>query len=403
MPELRIIHQRGDGGQISDDKVDGFHATEGYWERGTHLRGNQYNGAEYTHNWMFIAYEKTGNYWFGWPDPQTFYGAVSGRNGSPYLGDDSTYGLGAHVTLFMWNNERWTFYFRVANRSGIGYTVTYHGEGANGGSTGQNTAVFGSSFHFQNNGFSRTGYSFAHWEVHNTTGGHIGNYASGQHYGDWNRTNGANAYARWSANHYTVTYHGNYATGGGTGQNTAVYAHSFHFQGNGFSRTGYRFAHWAVYDPWGNHIGNYASGQHYGDWYRDHGVNAYAQWSVNSYNVNFYNNGKGTGVLITQNYNTTITCPTIKAVGYVFGGWATSAESTTVNRAGNSTFTLGPANENYYAIWTENTNGRIWFSELQTVYGGTNPIYISEYRTQSGQTTANSRITLSANFKGKGP
>ena len=52
---------------------------------------------------------------------------------------------------------------------------------------------------------------------------------------------------------------------------------------------------------------------------------------------------------------------------------------------------------------TVNTNNIVRFSELQTVYGGTNPISISEYRTQSEQTTADSKITLSANFKGKGP
>ena len=403
MVQLRIVHQRADGSEISNDIVEDFNAVSGYWERGTYLRGNQYNGAEYTHNWMFIAWEKTGNWWYGWPNPQMNYGAATGRNGSPSLGDDSTYGLGAYVTLFMWNNERWTFFFRVANVSGIGYTVTYHGDGADGGSTGQNTAVYGSSFHFQGNGFSRTGYSFAYWEVYDSSWNRIGNYASGQHYGNWDRTHGANAVARWSANSYTVTYHGDGSDGGGTGQNTAVYGSSFYFQGNGFSRTGYTFAYWEVYDSSWNRIGNYASGQHYGNWDRTHGANAVARWSINSYKVNFYNNGKGTGVLITQNYNTTITCPTLKAVGYVFGGWATSAASTTVNKAGNSTFTLGAVDENYYAIWTENTNGRIWFSELQTVFGGSNPIYISEYRTQSGQTTANSRITLSANFKGKGP
>ena len=85
MPELRIIHQREDGGEISNDKVDGFYAAWGYWTRETTLRGNQYNGAEYTHNWWFIAYEKTGNYDNGWPNPQMFYGAASGDNGWPYL------------------------------------------------------------------------------------------------------------------------------------------------------------------------------------------------------------------------------------------------------------------------------------------------------------------------------
>ena len=93
---------------------------------------------------------------------------------------------------------------------------------------------------------------------------------------------------------------------------------------------------------------------------------------------------------------------TFKAVGFVFEGWATSATSTTVNKIGGATFTLGNADQTFFAIWTPNTNG-IRFSELQTVFSGENPIRISEYRTESGQTIANSEIRLSANFKGKGP
>ena len=55
-----------------------------------------------------------------------------------------------------------------------------------------------------------------------------------------------------------------------------------------------------------------------------------------------------------------------------------------------------------YAIWTDNANNTVRFSELEKVFGGTNPISISEYRTQSGQTTVGSIITVSTHFKGKG-
>ena len=111
--------------------------------------------------------------------------------------------------------------------------------------------------------------------------------------------------------------------------------------------------------------------------------------------------------VITQNYNTTITCPPLKAVGYVFGGWATSVQNATnkiVARATNSTFTLGAAGETYFAIWTENVSPTTKFTDLETVFGrkGTAQISISEYRAESGQTTANSRINFVTNFKGKG-
>lgn len=91
--------------------------------------------------------------------------------------------------------------------------------------------------------------------------------------------------------------------------------------------------------------------------------------------------------------------------GYRKNDGATSVQNATnkiVNKLGGDTFILGAAAENYFAIWTDNANNTVSFSELETVFGGTNPISISEYRTQSGQTTAGSIITVSTHFKGKG-
>ena len=78
---------------------------------------------------------------------------------------------------------------------------------------------------------------------------------------------------------------------------------------------------------------------------------------------------------------------------------AENAESKIVDKLGGATFTL-TEDKNFVAIWSGNTDG-IRFSGLQSVFGGTDPIKISEYRTQSGQTNDNSTIALSANLKGK--
>jgi hypothetical protein len=330
------------------------------------------------------------------------------------VADDQVIGLNQTITL----NKDWPgrgqywddiytyleLYFRIHNLRStiIPSTITYNGNGSTGGSTTSNTAISGSSFTFQANGFTRTGYTFFRWDLYNSNNIYEESYIASSTI-TWTRSGNYTTKASWSANTYTITYNGNGSTGGSTTSNTATYGSNFTFQANGFTRTGYTFNKWELYDSGNSFVALYNSGQSYGIWNRLSNHTAKATWNINTYTVTFNSNGKGTGKTVTQNYGTTVTCPILKAVGYVFGGWATSATSTTVNKAGNATFVLGAANQSFFAIWTLNTNNTVYLSELQTVYGGTNPIGMSEYRTQSGQTTANSQISLSANFKGKGP
>jgi hypothetical protein len=288
------------------------------------------------------------------------------------------------------------------------YTITYDANGGSGTlATNPQTATYDSSFTFQaSNGFTRTGYNFYRWDLYNSNNIYQISYSASSTI-TWTRTENYTVKASWSAKTYTITYDANGGSGTlATNPQTATYDSTFTFQASiGFTRTGYTFNKWDLYESNGTTRLNkeYASGQSYGTWNIPYNIIAKATWNVDSYTVTFDRNGKGTGKTVTQSVGTTVTCPILKAVGYVFGGWATSAASTTVNKAGNATFVLGTANQSFFAIWTENTNGSVSFSELQTVYGGINPIGISEYRTESGQTTANSQITLSANFKGKGP
>jgi hypothetical protein len=398
MPEIRVAIY-DDNGWRGPDRVYHLSAVQGYWTYNYTLPGYFYNTSQYVHNWYFWGWRASYN-WNGSSYPYRMeidYGAAYGNNNNPTLGDDQRYTPGSSVTLFMWNGEMWDFYFAITDKTGVSYTVYYNGNATGvGGGVGQNSPQYGSNFWLQGNGFSLTGHDFAGWylDINGAT------YGSGAYYGVWYYTSNATAYATWSQKYYTVFYNANATgVGGSVSNNSPRYANNFWLQANGFTRTGYNFAGWYL-DING---ATYGSGAYYGVWYNTSNATAYAQWTIIQYTVTFNNNGYGTGKTVTQNYNTTITCPTLKAVGYVFGGWATSASSTTQNKAGGATFTLGAGNENYFAIWTVNTNNVVRFSELQTVYGGTNPISLSEYRTQSGQTTANSKISLSANLKGKGP
>ena len=297
--------------------------------------------------------------------------------------------------------------------SGNTYTIYYYMTGGeDGGTTPENTAIYGSNFTFQANGYTKTGYTFYRWLVRDNNYSFIGYYNAGQLYGIWDRLSNHHAFAEWSAKKYTITYDANGGSGTlATNPQTATYDSTFTFSANTFAKIGHEFSGWHLYDGITriNQTSTYGPASYlYGTWNQDKNLTAIAQWTPNVFTVTFNANGKGgtngTGgtKIIAQNYNTIVTCPIFKAVGHVFGGWATSATSTIVNKIGGATFTLGNADQTFFAIWTVNTDGTK-FSELQTVFSGENPIHISEYRTQSGQTTANSKIALSADFKGKGP
>jgi uncharacterized repeat protein (TIGR02543 family) len=271
-------------------------------------------------------------------------------------------------------------------------------------------ATYGINFTFQTNNFTKTGYGFSGWHLYEGTTriNPTSTYAGG-HDMIWNIDKNLTAVAQWTQESI-ITYEGNGNTGGiQVNSSTATYGNNFTFNTNTFTLTGYEFSGWHLYDGTTriNPTSTYTSGGSYvTTWNIDKNLTAQAQWTLSEFTVTFNTNGKGgangTGYTkeIKQNYNTIVTCPIVKAVGYVFGGWATSVISTIVDKAGNDIFTLGAANQSFFAIWAVNTNG-IRFSELQSVFGGSHQISMSEYRTESGQTIANSEIRIGIHLKGK--
>jgi hypothetical protein len=354
-------------------------------------------GAPFT--FPIINLTRTGYTFFGWWLYQ----------GSTRQPGDVTYASGQGYGN--WNIDGSNFII-MAKWQGITYVLTYNANGGNGSPTPEDV-IYGNNMYFKNSNFySRTGYDFKEWRLEDSSNNHVASYAGNASVAVvWNIDKNVTAKAQWTAKEYTITYDANGANGGTTNSNKATYDSSFTFQNNGFTLTGYEFSGWHLYDGITriNTTSTYGPASYlYGTWNQDKNLTAKAQWTPNVFTVTFNANGKGgtygTGYTktVTQNYDTIVTCPIFKAVGYVFGGWATSATSSTVNKAGNATFTLGKADQTFFAIWTVNTNGTK-FSELQTVFSGENPIHISEYRSVSGQTTANSMISVGTHLRGKSP
>ena len=176
------------------------------------------------------------------------------------------------------------------------YTISYNGNGATGGSTGNTTAIYDQNVTIASNGFTKTGYTFAGWTT--KTDGSDDGYGWTNWKGTWKYVDGqygiANRklqlYARWTPNKYTISYNGNGATGGSTANTTATYDQNVTIASNGFTKTGYSFAGWTTKSNgaddgygWTNWKGTwkYVDGQ-YG--IASGKLQLYARWTANQLN-----------------------------------------------------------------------------------------------------------------------
>jgi hypothetical protein len=106
---------------------------------------------------------------------------------------------------------------------------------------------------------------------------------------------------------------------------------------------------------------------------------------------------------ITQDYNTAVTFPIFKAIGYTFVRWVD------VNNYTYTTINYLTGDIILYAVWQKKDT--ITFSELNRVYNGTrggnppsrgvNSISIGKFRAESGRGATES-IKLITHFQGKG-
>jgi len=293
-----------------------------------------------------------------------------------------------------WQNTSATFTFRADYNANI-YTIRFRNFYNDNDVVLQNTtATYDKNFTLPSIPV-RTGYTVTKWYDG-------ANWRDpGFTYIPWKNTDATFTFrADYNANSYTITYDTNGGNGGSTVASTPKYDSPFTFATNGFTRTGYDFYRWHLYQG-DTFIGEYTSGGSYGTWNRAADHTAKAQWTIKQYTVIFNANGKGTGKDVTQDYNTSVSLPTLKAVGWVFRGWATNSTATTADVT--EAFTMPVNGRTLHAVWTENANKTVSFSELKTVYGVTNQtISISEYQKYI-QKPANTLTALSGDFKGKGP
>ena len=149
---------------------------------------------------------------------------------------------------------------------------------------------------------------------------------------------------------WTVVYNANRGTGAvpatqnGTGATPVTVA-----SGSGLSRTGYTFNGWK--DGSGT---TYAVGASISD-----GATLYAQWTANSYTVQFNANG-GTGTIADESftYDTAqaLTANAFSRTGYTFAGWSTSAGGPVLYGDGQSVKNLTVfGSVMLYAVWAQNT------------------------------------------------
>ena len=97
----------------------------------------------------------------------------------------------------------------TANWKAHTYTIKYNGNGSTSGSTATSTHTYGVAKNLTENGFKRTGYTFAGWNT--KADGSGTSYKNTQSVKNLTASDGAivNLYARWYVNKYTVTFNPN--------------------------------------------------------------------------------------------------------------------------------------------------------------------------------------------------
>lgn len=204
------------------------------------------------------------------------------------------------------------------------YTATYKANGGNGADKTQ-SCVYGQKFtSFAANTFSRTGYTFQHWLLNNSSKDTWGASATAV-YG-W--ASNVTFYAAWKANTYKITYKGNGGKWNGTDtwSDDVVFDTNYYVESNFFDREGYTFVGWNTQpdgsgEDWSDTIGKPWK------WNRAYNVTVYAIWRINTYTVTFNANG-GTCSETSRrvNWGSKVgALPTPSKPYHEFLGWFTAA------------------------------------------------------------------------------
>ena len=204
-----------------------------------------------------------------------------------------------------------------------GYTVTFDGNGATSGSAMDvQTVPNNAPAALSANTFTRTGYTFAGWNMEK--GGTGTAYLNGANI---TASKDVTLYAQWNANPYKVVFSGSGSISGSMGSLACEYHTNVTFTANSFIRTGYTFTGWNTKaDGTGS---AYTDGQTVQNLTADYNdtVTVYAQWTANPYKVAFDSNN-GSGTMLDQPFtydaaSVPLSANTFLRNGYIFAGWNT--------------------------------------------------------------------------------
>ena len=218
------------------------------------------------------------------------------------------------------------------------YTVTFDANGGEGEMESQ-TFSYGIAQELSENAFTKTNYTFIGWATE-PDGETV--YSDKQSY----TTGTANItlYAQWTATQYSITYNN---VEDAQNDNPADYnVESETITLKELSRTGYTFGGWFKDDSFATKVTEIATDSG-GD------VTLYAKWTANTYTVTFNANG-GAGSMGAQ----TFTYGTEQALlenafskdGYVFAGWAKSADGNAVYQ-NKRNIQIEAEDMTLYAVW----------------------------------------------------
>lgn len=270
----------------------------------------------------------------------------------------------------------------IAEKTVNTYTVIFKENTGTGTMEDQNF-VYDVEQKLTSNKFTKTGYTFESW---NTSEDGTGTkYTNEQLVKNLVPTpNGTlMLYAQWLPNEYTIIFNAN----GGHGampEQTLKYDETQAIQENTLTREGYIFAGWNLSAD-GTDT-SYANKEQVLNLTSENGgrIELYAQWSANSYTVEFNaNGGKGTmtNQVFTYDVAKALRANVYTRTGYTFVGWSTDANY--IVKSEDATSTTGSGNS------TETTEGN-----SQNTTGA--KLYKDKEEVSNLATTPNGTITLYA-------
>ena len=230
------------------------------------------------------------------------------------------------------------------------YTINYNLNSGSNGTYHPTRATYDEVVRISNP--TRTGYTFAGWTITSGLNSSTAKYGTSEN--DVNNAISSNSIkvnaeylknitptnngsvtltANWTANTYTINYNAN----GGSGSMSSticIYDSNCTLRSNSFTMTGYTFSNWK------NASGNtYSNGQSVRNLATSGTVTLNAQWTLNTYTINYnLNSGSyGTYHPTSGTYDTAVRISNPTRTGYTFAGWTvTSGLNTSTAKYGSS-------------------------------------------------------------------